>query len=137
MSHQISRFPVPKLEEMPDDVRERITKVQEKAGGIAHALALAETFAAGEPVCVLLGDNIFEYSIAPYVANFTEHPSGARVLLKEVGDPERYGVAALDEQQVIEIEEKPTSPKSQFAVVGEQAATRHACARFAVALLHW
>jgi glucose-1-phosphate thymidylyltransferase len=93
-------------------------KVQEKAGGIAHALALAESFAAGEPICVLLGDNIFEYSIAPYVAGFAEQETGARVLLKDVGDPERYGVAALDEQQVIEIEEKPASPKSHFAVVG-------------------
>lgn len=93
-------------------------KVQESAGGIAHALALAESFASGHGVCVLLGDNIFEYSIAPYVAHFRAQVEGARVLLKEVGDPERYGVAALDEHQVVEIEEKPQSPKSHFAVVG-------------------
>jgi len=93
-------------------------RVQEKAGGIAHALALAESFAAGSPICVMLGDNIFEYSIAPYVEQFRRQASGARVLLKEVGDPERYGVAALDEHQVVEIEEKPKSPKSSFAVVG-------------------
>jgi glucose-1-phosphate thymidylyltransferase len=93
-------------------------KVQETAGGIAHALALAGTFAAGDRVCVILGDNIFEYSIAPYVDGFRRQEGGARVLLKEVGDPERYGVAALDEHQVIEIEEKPTNPKSHFAVVG-------------------
>lgn len=93
-------------------------KVQEKAGGIAHALALAENFAGGDPICVLLGDNIFEYSIAPYVRNFLEQGTGARVLLKEVGDPERFGVAALDEKQVIEIEEKPANPKSSYAVVG-------------------
>ncbi len=93
-------------------------KVQETAGGIAHALALAESFTAGQACCVLLGDNIFEYSIAPYVRNFTQQGEGARVLLKEVGDPERYGVAALDEQQVLEIEEKPQNPKSQYAVVG-------------------
>lgn len=93
-------------------------KVQEKAAGIAHALALAEGFAAGSPICVILGDNIFEYSIAPYVEGFRRQQSGARVLLKEVGDPERYGVAALDEHQVIEIEEKPKHPKSSLAVVG-------------------
>ena len=93
-------------------------RVQETAGGIAHALKLARNFAGGDRICVLLGDNIFEYSIAPYVAAFREQESGARVLLKEVGDPERYGVAALDEKQVIDIEEKPSNPKSQFAVVG-------------------
>ncbi len=93
-------------------------RVQETAGGIAHALNLARNFAGGERICVLLGDNIFEYSIAPYVEGFRQQASGARVLLKEVGDPERYGVAALDEKQVIEIEEKPTNPKSHFAVVG-------------------
>jgi glucose-1-phosphate thymidylyltransferase len=93
-------------------------KVQESAGGIAHALALAESFTAGQPCCVLLGDNIYEYSIAPYVQHFREQAEGARVLLKEVGDPERYGVAALDEHQVIEIEEKPRNPKSHYAVVG-------------------
>jgi glucose-1-phosphate thymidylyltransferase len=93
-------------------------KVQETAGGIAHALALAENFAGGDSICVLLGDNVFEYSIAPYVQNFIAQGTGARVLLKEVGDPERFGVAALDEKQVIEIEEKPSNPKSKFAVVG-------------------
>jgi glucose-1-phosphate thymidylyltransferase len=93
-------------------------RVQESAGGIAHALALAEGFARGERVCVLLGDNVFEYSIAPYVRAFERQDRGARVLLKEVGDPERYGVAALDETQVVEIQEKPKDPKSSYAVVG-------------------
>lgn len=93
-------------------------RVQEGAGGIAHALALAEGFAGGDRICVLLGDNVFEYTIRPYVEGFLRQERGARVLLKEVGDPERYGVAALDEQQVIEIEEKPKAPKSSFAVVG-------------------
>lgn len=93
-------------------------RVQEEAGGIAQALALAEGFANGSKICVMLGDNIFEYSIAPYVENFRNQPSGARVLLKEVGDPERYGVAALDEHQVVDIQEKPRKPKSSFAVVG-------------------
>ena len=93
-------------------------KVQEEAGGIAHALALAEDFAAGNKICVILGDNIFEYSIKPYADAYRNQQSGARVLLKEVGDPERYGVAAMDEYQVIEIEEKPSNPKSPYAVVG-------------------
>ncbi len=93
-------------------------KVQEEAGGIAHALALAEDFAAREKICAILGDNIFEYSIKPYTESYRKQRSGAHVLLKEVGDPERYGVAALDEYQVIEIEEKPANPKSSYAVVG-------------------
>ncbi len=93
-------------------------RVQDCAGGIAHALALGERFASGDRVCVLLGDNVFEYTIRPYVDAFRAQQSGARVLLKEVGDPTRYGVAALDEQQVLSIEEKPANPKSAYAVVG-------------------
>ncbi len=93
-------------------------RVQEEAGGIAHALALAEQFSEGQKIVILLGDNIFEYSIAEHVHAFQDQPSGARVLLKEVGDPERYGVAALDEKQVVAIEEKPVKPKSNYAVVG-------------------
>lgn len=93
-------------------------KVQETAGGIAHALALAENFANGEKIAVILADNVFEYSMKPYSDNFLKQKNGARVLLKEVGDPERYGVAAMDEYQVLEIEEKPNNPKSNFAVVG-------------------
>jgi glucose-1-phosphate thymidylyltransferase len=93
-------------------------KVQESAGGIAHALALGEGFARNERTCVVLGDNIFDHSIAPYARAFAEQEAGARVLLKEVGDPERYGVAALDEHQVIDIQEKPKNPRSSFAVVG-------------------
>ncbi len=93
-------------------------RVQEEAGGIAHALALAESFASHDRIVVLLGDNIFEHSIKTHVDAFRDQANGARVLLKEVGDPERYGVAALDEKQVISIEEKPAAPKSNFAVVG-------------------
>lgn len=93
-------------------------RVQETAGGIAHALALARGFVGDDRCVVMLGDNVFEYSIAPYVQRFREQEQGARVLLKEVGDPERYGVAALDERQVVDIEEKPESPKSSYAVVG-------------------
>lgn len=93
-------------------------KVQEEALGIAHALALAENFAAGERVAVLLADNIFERTIKPYVERFKEQEKGARVLLKSVNDPERFGIAALDEYQVLSIEEKPKQPKSNYAVVG-------------------
>lgn len=93
-------------------------RVQEDAGGIAQALALAEAFAAEDRVVVLLGDNIFEYAITPYVSAFAAQRRGARILLKHVGDPERYGVAALDEHQVVDIEEKPKRPKSSYAVVG-------------------
>ena len=92
-------------------------RVQDSAGGIAHALALAEDFCADCRVIVLLGDNIFERSIAPHVEAFARQ-AGARVLLKEVGDPERYGVAALDEMHVVAIEEKPDNPRGSFAVVG-------------------
>jgi len=93
-------------------------KVQENAGGIAHALSLAENFTNGDNIAVILGDNIFEYSIKPYKDNFLKQKEGARVLLKEVGDPERYGIAALDEYHVLSIEEKPNKPKTNFAVVG-------------------
>ena len=93
-------------------------RVQEQALGIAHALALGETFSAGGPVAVLLGDNVFTEPLAPFVERFRAAPQGARVLLKRVTDAERYGVAALDEQQVVSIEEKPSSPKSDLAVIG-------------------
>lgn len=93
-------------------------RVQEEASGIAHALALGEGFASGESVAVILGDNIFSRSIAPFIRRFQDQGTGARVLLKPVDDPSRYGVAALDERHVVEIEEKPMQPKSNFAVVG-------------------
>lgn len=93
-------------------------KVQEEAGGIAQALALAEDFSMGENIVVILADNISTTSIKPYVKRFEKQKYGARVLLKKVGDPERYGVAAIDEKKVIQIEEKPCSPKSDHAVIG-------------------
>ena len=93
-------------------------RVQEQSGGIAEALALAEGFAAGGRICVILGDNVFQYSIKPYVDNFRGQETGARVLLKRVEDPRAYGVAALDEKHVIEIQEKPEEPASDYAVVG-------------------
>lgn len=93
-------------------------RVQEEALGIADALALAETFSQNDSVVVLLGDNIFEYSIRPHVQAFVNQLVGAKILLKEVRDPERFAIAALDEQQIIKIEEKPTRPKTNYAVVG-------------------
>ena len=93
-------------------------KVQESAAGIADALRLAEGFAQGNRVCVFLGDNIFQSSIAPHVKDFAKQAKGARVLLKKVSDPERYGVAAMDEQHILDIEEKPAKPKSAYAVLG-------------------
>ena len=95
-------------------------KVQEKAAGIADALALAQGFAQGEKIVVILGDNILTHSIRKYVEAFERQPSGAKVLLKRVGDPERFGVAALDEhnKMIMQIEEKPEHPKSDYAVIG-------------------
>jgi glucose-1-phosphate thymidylyltransferase len=91
---------------------------QKGEGGIAEALSLAEHWAAGAPVCVFLGDNIFEYSIRGHVEAFEKQGGGARILLKEVEDPERFGVAELAGEKVVRIEEKPKHPRSNLAVVG-------------------
>ena len=93
-------------------------KVQDEAGGIAQALGLAENFAGRDPCCVILGDNIFQESIAPYVKAFGDQGKGARLLLKQVHDPQRYGVAETDGVRVTRIVEKPKEPKSDLAVVG-------------------
>src|SRR5450755_3451148 len=91
---------------------------QEGEGGIADALALAEHFADGEKICVILGDNIIEGSIKDAVQAFEKQERGARILLKEVPDAERFGVAEMDGPRIIGIEEKPRVPKSNFAVIG-------------------
>jgi glucose-1-phosphate thymidylyltransferase len=91
---------------------------QEGEGGIAAALALAEFFADGAPICVILGDNIIEGSIARYVDNFRRQRSGARILLKEVEDPQRFGVPEIHDNQIVRIEEKPRVPASNYAVTG-------------------
>ena len=91
---------------------------QEGEGGIAAALSLAEFFADQNPICVILGDNIVERSIAAYVQNFEKQGSGARILLKEVSDPQRFGVPEIKGDQIIRIEEKPARPASQYAVTG-------------------
>ncbi|GAC1547452.1 MAG: sugar phosphate nucleotidyltransferase [Candidatus Velthaea sp.] len=91
---------------------------QEGEGGIADALKLCEHFAAGERICVILGDNIVQDDITPHLRRFEDQDSGARLLLKEVPDPERFGVAELDGDQIVSIEEKPEFPKSRYAVTG-------------------
>jgi glucose-1-phosphate thymidylyltransferase len=91
---------------------------QERAGGIAEALGLCEWFAAGDPVVVLLGDNIFEHSVAPIVRRFAERPVGARLALAEVDNPSAYGVAVMEGGRLARIVEKPTDPPSRLAVTG-------------------
>jgi len=91
---------------------------QEGEGGIAAALALAEHFADGGPICVVLGDNIIEGSIAGAVRRFCRMPRGAQIFLKKVADPERFGVPEFRGGRVIRIEEKPNRPKSPYAVTG-------------------
>jgi glucose-1-phosphate thymidylyltransferase len=91
---------------------------QEGEGGIAEALGLAEHFADGEPVCVVLGDNIIETNVCQAVRNFKKQSQGAKILLKEVQDAERFGVAQIRGDRVIGIEEKPRTPKSNYAVIG-------------------
>jgi len=91
---------------------------QEGEGGIAAALALCEHFADGEPICVILGDNILQKSIRPAVEKYGRRNKGATVLLKEVSDPERFGVPVLEGERIVRIEEKPKAPRSRYAVIG-------------------
>ncbi|MBN2185754.1 MAG: NTP transferase domain-containing protein [Candidatus Krumholzibacteriota bacterium] len=91
---------------------------QEGEGGIAEALRLAEYFAGDESICVVLGDNIIETNIADSVERFRKTEKGARIILKEVSDPERFGVPVLEGDRVVKIEEKPSEPKSKYAVTG-------------------
>jgi glucose-1-phosphate thymidylyltransferase len=91
---------------------------QEGEGGIADALKLAEDFADGGPVCVVLGDNILENSIAGFVKKFRHQGGGAKMLLSKVHDPQRFGVPVFDNERIIRIEEKPPEPQSPYAVIG-------------------
>jgi glucose-1-phosphate thymidylyltransferase len=91
---------------------------QRGEGGIAEALGLAEHFAGGEPVVVMLGDNLVERSIRPHVESFAAQGGGAKILLKEVDDPWRFGVAELAAGRIAGIEEKPRQPKSRYVVTG-------------------
>ena len=91
---------------------------QEGEGGIAAALALAEDFADGEPICVVLGDNILQRPIRPAVERYARTGRGALVLLKDVPDPERFGVPVIENGRIVTIEEKPKVPRSRHAVIG-------------------
>lgn len=91
-------------------------KIQDGSGGIAQALSLAESFAGNDNIAVILGDNIFEYDFAVDILNFK---SGARIFIKHVDDPERFGVVEVGEAGIVRsIEEKPSLPKSNFAQTG-------------------
>jgi glucose-1-phosphate thymidylyltransferase len=91
---------------------------QEGEGGIAAALALAQDFADGEPICVILGDNILQRSIRPTLDRYGARGRGGMILLKEVPDPERFGVPVFEGERIVRIEEKPKAPPSRFAVIG-------------------
>lgn len=91
---------------------------QEGEGGIADALGLAESFAEGRPICVVLGDNIIEKNIIKAVDAYKKQREGARIMLKEVPDPERFGVPVFEDGRIVHIEEKPENPQSNFSVIG-------------------
>ena len=93
-------------------------KVQDEAGGIAQALGLAENFAGQDRLCVILGDNIFEDDLRPHAETYARQARGARIILKPVEDPQRYGVAEVSGDHVLSIEEKPKVPKSNLSVTG-------------------
>lgn len=91
---------------------------QEGEGGIAEALKLAENFVDDDRVVVMLGDNIIKDDISQAVADFEKQPMGGRIFLKEVDDPERFGVAEIENGKVINIQEKPKRPRTNYAVIG-------------------
>ncbi|MEO0082903.1 MAG: sugar phosphate nucleotidyltransferase [candidate division WOR-3 bacterium] len=91
---------------------------QEGEGGIADALGLTEDFAEGERIVVILGDNIFEDDLTPYIKSYEKQKEGAKILLKEVPYPERFGVAEIKDNKIVSIVEKPKQPKSNLAVTG-------------------
>jgi glucose-1-phosphate thymidylyltransferase len=93
-------------------------KVQDEAGGIAQALGLAENFAGGDSIAVILGDNLFQDKLSKYTSAFKKQGKGARIILKEVKDPQRFGVAEINGDKVTGIVEKPKDPKSKLAVTG-------------------
>ncbi len=91
---------------------------QQGEGGIADALKLAEHFVGNDKFVVILGDNVIDGSIKPYVEKFKKQPRGARILLKKVVEPQRFGVAEIKNQRLASIEEKPQKPKSDYIVTG-------------------
>ncbi len=93
-------------------------RVQDEAGGIAQALGLAKQFSRDDSMCVILGDNVFQDSIADAVKEFSKTSVGARLFLKEVPDPGRFGVATVKDGKIVKVVEKPTHPESSLAVTG-------------------
>lgn len=93
-------------------------RVQDKAGGIAQALGLCEDFVGNDRMVVILGDNIFQMIFVRMLKSLQIKKEGAKVLLQSVDDPERFGVANIQNRKIIEIEEKPKEPKSSYAVTG-------------------
>lgn len=93
-------------------------RIQREAGGIAQALGLARDFARGEKMVVILGDNIFDEDLSDYVAAYKNQNDGARILLKEVDEPERFGVPEIQDDRVTRVVEKPETPPSDFCVTG-------------------
>jgi len=91
---------------------------QEGEGGIAEALGLAEYFAEEDKIIVILGDNLIEHGISDYVQRYRQQERGAKILLKEVPEPQRFGVAEIEGDRIVGIEEKPANPKSSYAVTG-------------------
>jgi glucose-1-phosphate thymidylyltransferase len=91
---------------------------QDGAGGIAQALALTQPHVGDDPLVAILGDNLFQDELAPYVQSFREQKDGARILLKQVADARRFGVATIDGDRITKIEEKPERPESDMAVTG-------------------
>ncbi|MHC4635177.1 MAG: sugar phosphate nucleotidyltransferase [Planctomycetota bacterium] len=93
-------------------------RVQDEAGGIAQALGLAEVFSNEDSLAVVLGDNIFRDSLDKYAQNFINQKSGARIILKQVQNPQRFGIAEIENGKIVQIEEKPKKSKSDYAVTG-------------------
>jgi len=93
-------------------------RYQEGEGGIAAALSLAENFAAGSPICVILGDNIYENCLKKSAEEFTRLGKGARIHLKQVENPQRFGVPVMQDGRIVKIEEKPKKPQTNYAVTG-------------------
>ena len=91
---------------------------QEGEGGIAAALSLAEFFADRDKICVILGDNVIEHNIRTAVEAFSRQKAGAKIILKEVPDPQRFGVPVFEGETIVRIEEKPKNPQSRYAVTG-------------------
>jgi len=93
-------------------------RVQDEAGGIAQALGLAEVFSNEDSLAIVLGDNIFRDSLDKYAKNFIAQKAGARIILKQVPNPQRFGIAEIKDGKIVRIEEKPKKPKSDYAVTG-------------------